>query len=350
MAFIALFLLLAVQPHVTNAKLETRSAAAGLDKEFRALVEAQAGPAWIGYAAPLVPGRHQMCCFNSMDGSGCCGGCRLEGSKTVSTSAEIRNPVKLEGPSEMLVLFRVEQKKVEKIRTFTEDCELDAGGLPFYWLADARPAESVALLASFATAADGETREGRRVSESALSALALHGDPAADRALEGFVAPGQPEKLRERTAFWLGVARGRRGYEVLRRMAREDSSERVRERVVFALSQSKEPEAVETMVSMARDDQSAHVRGQALFWLAQKAGRKAAEAITQAIEQDPETEVKKRAVFALSQLPKDEGVPLLIQVARTNRNPAVRKQAFFWLGQSRDSRALAFLEEVLTKP
>ena len=329
--FILALPLVAAEPRVSNAKLEWRSAAAGLEKEFRTLVESQAGPAWIGYAAPLVPGRHQMCCFNSgavaakgasldaaADGGSCCGGCSLEGSKTVSTSAEIRNPVKLEGPAEMLVLFRVEQKKVEKVRTFTEECELDAGGLPFYWLTDARPAESVALLASFATAAEGDTREGRRLSEGALSALALHGDPAADRALEGFVAPSQPEKLRERTAFWLGVARGRRGYEVLLRMARHDPS--------------------------------AHVRGQALFWLAHKAGRKAAEAITQAIEQDPETEVKKRAVFALSQLPKDEGVPLLIQVARTNRNPAVRKQAFFWLGQSRDPRALAFLEEVLTKP
>jgi hypothetical protein len=39
---------------------------------------------------------------------------------------------------------------------------------------------------------------------------------------------------------------------------------------------------------------------------------------------------------------------LLIQVARTNPNPAVRKQAMFWLGQSRDARALAFFEEILT--
>jgi hypothetical protein len=30
-----------------------------------------------------------------------------------------------------------------------------------------------------------------------------------------------------------------------------------------------------------------------------------------------------------------------------NRNPAIRKEAFFWLGDSRDPRALAFIEEVL---
>jgi len=38
---------------------------------------------------------------------------------------------------------------------------------------------------------------------------------------------------------------------------------------------------------------------------------------------------------------------LLIQVARTNRNPEVRKRAIFWLGQSKDERALSFIEEVL---
>jgi len=54
-------------------------------------------------------------------------------------------------------------------------------------------------------------------------------------------------------------------------------------------------------------------------------------------------------VFALSQLPKDEGVPKLIEVARSHRDAAVRKQAMFWLGQSRDPRALAFFEQVLTQ-
>jgi len=68
-----------------------------------------------------------------------------------------------------------------------------------------------------------------------------------------------------------------------------------------------------------------------------------------AITNDPDTGVKKKAVFALSQLPHDEGVPKLIEVAQTQRNPEVRKQAFFWLGQTHDPRALAYIEDVLTK-
>ncbi len=86
-----------------------------------------------------------------------------------------------------------------------------------------------------------------------------------------------------------------------------------------------------------------------MFWLSQKASKKAAEAITNAVENDPETGIKKKAVFALSQLPKDEGIPRLIHVARANRNNEVRRDAMFWLGQSKDARAVAFFEEVLTK-
>jgi hypothetical protein len=333
----------AQQPRLTNTQVTSRSAAAGLEREFRALVAGQAAAAWVGYAVPIIPGEHNMCCND-----GCCGGCRLEERGSGSVRSSVNSTVRLEGGRNLFVLFRVEQGQVQKIRTFSEDCELDAGGLPFFWLNDVRPPESVALLASYAKPQSEEKAE-KKLGDSAVAAIAFHKDPSADRVLEQFTASSQPESLRERVSFWLGVARGRPGYEILRRMIKEDPSERVREKVIFALSQSKEPEALNAMIETARGDSSAHVRGQALFWLAQKAGKKAEEAITAAIENDPETDVKKKAVFALSQLPKDEGVPKLIQVAKTNKNPAVRKQAMFWLGQSKDSRALAFFEEILSR-
>ena len=336
LSLFSLLPLAAQQPRVANAKVETRSASAGLEKEFRALAGSLEGPAWIGYAVPMIAGQHQMCCSSS--GHPCL--CALEAKKGDSQSLH-SGPVRLESPGQLLVLFRVQQKSTGKIRTFSEDCELDAGGLPFYWLREVRSSESLALLASFVSGAEDRLRD------SALAAIAFHGDPAADRWLEQFVAAGQPDAIRERTAFWLGAARGKRGYELLRRMLRDDPSERVRDRAVFALSISKEPAAVDALIEAARHDKSSHLRGQALFWLAQKAGQKAASAIKDAIENDPETEVKKRAVFALSQLRKEESVPLLIQVARSNRNPAVRKQAIFWLGQSKDPRAVEFFEEIL---
>jgi HEAT repeat protein len=238
---------------------------------------------------------------------------------------------------------------VTRIRVASDDCTLDAGGLPFIWLTGVKPADSVALLTSYVGGADFEGHGDHGVGHGALTAIALQTDPAADRAFESFVKPEQPEGLRRQAAFWMGAARGKTGLNNLQRMARNDPSPDIRSHVAFALSVSHEPAAIDEMIRMAHDDTSAHVRGQALFWLAQKAGKKAVGTITGAIENDPDTEVKKKAVFALSQLPKEEGVPKLIEVAQTNRNPQVRKQAIFWLGQSNDPRALEFFEKVLTR-
>jgi hypothetical protein len=356
-AISALFLVNSVsvqaqEPRFTNANVQRYAVPVGrLEAEVRARVTAAVSPVWIGWAVP-VEREHQMCCWSADRYSGCCGGCKLETAKGESfVSGENLRAVKLEGPQWMLVLLRAEQRSVGKLRTFSEDCQIDAGGLVVHWLTGVSPAESIALLRAFVrdTGSSDEERPARRMSDAAVMAIALHADPAADRALDDFAAAGQPEKIREQAIFWMGSARGRGGLERLRRIVREDASPRIREKAIFALHVNKEPASVDEIIRAAKEDSSARVRGQALFWLAQRAGAKASEAITEAIENDPETEVKKRAVFALSQLPKEEGVPKLIQIARTNKNPAVRKQAMFWLGQSNDSRALAFFEDVLRK-
>jgi HEAT repeat protein len=340
-------------PQTVNAKLEKRTVSGSLAGTFRG-IEAQAKqPEWIGYSVPEIAGDRTVCCGNFNNGYSGCGTCRLEKengftSKTSGTSAQ-KGTVELEGSRQLVVLFRLEGKRVTKIREASEDCTLDAGGLPFIWLTGVKPAESVALLTDFVHQASFEGHGEHEIGQGALAAIALHADSSADRAFESFVAADQPEPLRKHASFWLGAARGKAGEQLLQKMAKSDPSPEVRSQVAFALSVSHEPEALTEMIRMAKDDENSRVRGQALFWLAQKAGQKAMGAITGAIENDPDTDVKKKAVFALSQMPKDEGVPKLIEVAKTNRNREVRKQAMFWLGQSNDPRALEFFEEVLTK-
>jgi HEAT repeat protein len=246
----------------------------------------------------------------------------------------------------MIVLYRVENRTVERIRVFSEDCQLDAGGRPVRWLDSVRPADSIALLESLVgTQADAHNR----VNDGAITAIAMHGDAAADASLQRLVAPAQPESVRKKVTFWLGNSRGRAGYETLRRVLRDDPSIEVRKSAVFGMSQSKVPESLDALIAMARTDPEPRLRSESLFWLAQKAGDKASSMIAERVDQDPDTEVKKKAVFALSQLPKDEGVPLLIKVAQTNTNAEVRKQAMFWLGQSKDPRAADFFAEILKR-
>ncbi|HSB64528.1 MAG TPA: HEAT repeat domain-containing protein [Thermoanaerobaculia bacterium] len=244
------------------------------------------GPVWIAWEVPVANPDSHSCCYSTLDsfdrGARMTGRCVLEGDRSWTMSNGGENGNALVDPDEhrmLVVLVRMEDGKVVRVRSVSEDCPVDTGSVPARLLTGVKPAESVAFLASLARRGTGGKKEG------VLAALASHADPAA----------------------------------------------------------------IPALIDLARHDASDHVRGQSLFWLAQRAGRKAVGAITDAIANDPETEVKVRAVFALSQLPKDEGVPLLIDLARRNRNPAVRKKAMFWLGQSKDPRALAFIEEVLLK-
>lgn len=338
--------------NITNAKLETRPVSGTLAETFRTIAAEAGAPAWLGYGVPQIAGDRTMCCGNYNDGDYRCGTCRLErehdGNSNNSTS-KASGTIQLEGSRQLIVLFRLEGKQVMRIREASENCTLDAGGLPFIWLTGVKPPESVALLTEFVRKSSLEGHGEHDLGQGALTAIAMHDDASADRAFASFVAPDQPERLRKHASFWLGAARGKAGLPLLQDMAKSDPSPEVRSQVAFALSVSHEPEALPEMIRMAKEDESSHVRGQALFWLAQKAGQKAVNAIQGAIENDPDTEVKKKAVFALSQLPKDEGVPKLIEVAKTNHNREVRKQAMFWLGQSNDPRALAFFEQVLSQ-
>lgn len=308
---------------------------------------------WLGYEQQVADGDRQMCCFESLhaartSGRGrlCCGGCRLEKESAFSINFPGDPAVELER-SHFFVLVRVAGGRVDRVRALSEDCGIDAGGKSFTWLTGVGLSDSLAFLRSLVGGIE-TGRHGRDAAGEVLAAIASHAGPEADSVLTEFIAPRQSLELRKQAAFWLGNARGRRGFETLRTY-RSDPDPDFRQQLTFGFSQSEVPEAVAELIAMAKGDPDGEVRGQALFWLAQKAADRAAETIQNAIRHDPDENVKVKAVFALSQLPGDEGVTELIRVARRNRNREVRKQAIFWLGQSRDPRALAFIEEILDR-
>lgn len=327
-------------PRIENAKLETLTASGNIRQQIEVLAGHQTGTAWIAYSVPSVGSHHTICCFDGdWQDHGCCGTCHLESEhNTYSGSRDDCDDIEQKS---LAVFYRVEDKKVDSIRIFSENCAVDAGGLPVTLITGVDPRGSIDYLTTFVSS------DSSRLSNRALDAIAEHADPSADAALDRFVAANESEKIREHAAFWLGVARGQHGYATLKRLIESDPDDRFREKTTFALSQSPVAEAQDELIHVAKQDSSSRVRGQALFWLAQKAGKKVAGAITDAIENDPDTDVKKKAVFALSQMPDHEGVPKLIEVAKNNRNPVVRKQAVFWLGQSNDPRALDFITSVL---
>ena len=129
---------------IENARIEARAAQPSLEAAFRGIVQAQSEAAWVGYSVPILAGRSQDC----------------RGSK-----------VFLEGPTQMVMLFRVAERKVEKVRAVTVDCTVDAGGLRVFWFGGVKPAESAALL----TGMLGDSADKGQL----VAALAWSGEVAA---------------------------------------------------------------------------------------------------------------------------------------------------------------------------
>ena len=141
------------QAPVTNAKLDMRSAAQGVDRVVQS-VAATKMPAWIGYRLAAAPGVRRTCGFN--------------GSRVL-----------LEPPSEFYVLARMEAGEIVRLRTFTPECDIDAGGLPLVWLTDLKPADGVAWLVQMARASKDVT-----IKRAAMSALTRSSDPSATKFLD----------------------------------------------------------------------------------------------------------------------------------------------------------------------
>ena len=340
----------AQQPKVINTQFNAEPVGPGLSAVV-ARLQRSGQPQWLGYEVPALPRTNFSSCSEYEDAplseNGCCGEYQLEsprdGFARDSASTSDQKP----SPTSMYVLLRLDHGAIVKVRPANAGCRLNAGGIPFTWLTDVQPDESVAFLAKLA--ARPEASEDKRATDDALVTLSMHASPAATAALASLAEPSNPPHLREKSAFWLGAQRGHEGFGVLQELVTKEQDPKLREKLAFDLSINSDPAAIDELFKMAHSDASPQVRGQAIFWLAQKAGKKAGASITAAIENDPDMQVKKKAVFALSQLPQDEGIPQLMHVADSNSNPAIRKEAIFWLGQSKDPRALEYLEAILKR-
>lgn len=323
--------------NIKNAQVETGSAASGLRSALKQAGSGSREPYWVAWSVPMVEGERYACCFGDDYKASTC---FLEGKNQGwgNAAGDDRKP-----DQKLIVLLRMEGGQVDKIRTFSESCPLDAGKRRFVWLGAARPEESVALIADLA---EDEDRHNDKSGE-AYAALALHRNSGADAALEKLASAPRSAKERDQPIFWLGQRRGPRGVQFLSGLATSDPDEDIREKALFSLSQNRRPEAVETVLEAARSDKSAKVRGHALFCLSQTDSPKAGPAILEAIKTDPAESTRKQGVFALSQLEDGQGTPMLIQLGRETEDRDLRREVIFWLSQSKDPAAVAFIDKFL---
>lgn len=332
-------------PHLKNGNVIESPMTGTLELSLANLIEKIDQPAWIGYAVEPKPG--VRICSGIWEGRKNVG--QLERDDEGLSVSNDDDDGEMSVDRRLLILLRINDDRVERIRAYTDDCPLDAGSRTLYWLGDATTSESIRYLEQFVPDRSVSKSEREERLEKAVSAIAWHDDPAGAEALERMYQKSKDDELRENLVFWIGQTGGERGVKFLSEALDTDPDSEVREQIIFAISQDESQTAVDALINIARHDSDSDLRGKALFWLSQKASHEAGETLREAAIEDPDLEVKEQAVFALSQLDPDESIPYLIDVARNNAHPKIRETAIFWLGQSDDPRVLTFFEEILSK-
>src|SRR5262249_41032708 len=115
-----------------------------------------------------------MCCYESMrdaESRRGCGGCRLEEEHgtTINTNGDSHS-AHLEGDDTFMVLARVRDGRVQKLRAFSPECALDPGKLPLYWIGGVPSRASLDWLTALVEGNDADDN----LSEQAVMAIALH--------------------------------------------------------------------------------------------------------------------------------------------------------------------------------
>ncbi len=123
------------QIQVQNGRIEPRPGTDIAAEAARLAPPAGADPVWLGWRVPIVAGGRGGCSWYVDDGTGPMG---IRASVLESSGARLpqiappTGPVPIEAGTGLMVLLRLLDGQVERIRTLGDDCPIDAGGRTLY--------------------------------------------------------------------------------------------------------------------------------------------------------------------------------------------------------------------------
>lgn len=244
----------AAQAPVVNAQVERRQAAQSIQREVQAVAD-RGTASWVGYRVPIARIGSTSLRFSDS----CCGRCRLE------------------PPTDLVVLTRVEAKALIELRSIAVDCDIDAAGMPLVWLEGVNQDDSVAWLATLA----GSQTSSRRVADSALVALAQHATPAAAPVLVRFARESISSGTRSQALVWLAQRAAQQALPASDAALVQDPDTDVQKQAVAALSRLPKDEGIPRLIELAGTHRNIEVRRQAIFWLGQSRDPRAVEFFAQ---------------------------------------------------------------------
>jgi hypothetical protein len=234
----------APQAPVVNAKVDRLPAPQSIARQVQAIADRGAA-GWVGYRVPMTRPANPSVRI----GDTCCGRCRLE------------------PPTDLVVLARVEAGRLVELRPVTVDCDIDAGGMPLAWFESVNPDDSIRWLESLAANASG--RSATRLADAALVAMALHAAPAAAPALVRFAREGGSTHLRGQALVWLARRAAAQALPAITAAIDQDPETEVKRRAVSALFQMPRDEGIPRLIELARTHRNIEVQRQAFLYLGQ---------------------------------------------------------------------------------
>jgi len=234
------------QPLLKNAKLTSRALSGPLQATVRDIAGQIPEAAWIAWEAPAISRRSN-------------------GDEWCWSENTVIRANRLEPPDVVFVFLRVENRQIDRVRTFDNGCPVDAGDRPVTWLTGVKPAESIAFLASLAD----DPADSNRVAKGAVAALAQHDGREALQPLLRLARQAPDSRRRGEALFWLSQRAGREASRAITDAIENDPETEVKKRAVFALSQLPADEGVPKLIEVARTNRNPAVRKQAIFWLGQ---------------------------------------------------------------------------------
>jgi len=234
-------------PRLSNGRIEPHTTVS-IARDLPALAATLNEPMWIGYSQPMIDGRHEMCDYWN-DGR----------MMTQST-----DPIRLEPAGFFFVMFRIEEKQITRIRAYSANCPLDAGGKAVHWFTNVAVNDSVSYMKTFMT-----PESPRRMADSAVTVLALtEGQRPLDELIT-LAEKGTTSSVRGNALFWLAQRAGQKAVGTITAAIENDPQTEVKKKAVFALSQLPKDEGVPLLIQQARTNRNPEVRKQAMFWLGQ---------------------------------------------------------------------------------
>lgn len=186
--------------------------------------------------------------------------------------------------------------------------------------------------------------------KKAVFALSQINSPEASRMLKDYAQKsGAPVEARADAIFWLGQEGRGENAAYLRSLYAQLDNDDLKEKDIFSISQIGGTDNLNWLMDLAANDQEdVDMRKKALFWAGQS-NDVSLERLTALYDRMKDQDMKEQMIFVYSQRHEGQALDKLIDIAKHDTDPELRKKAIFWIGQSRDPKAVQYLQEVVSQ-